>query len=83
MKALGGTPLDIDLAPFLETVRLLYGGPWVAVRYLAIRDLFQAHPDAAFAPVREIIGGGRVYSAADTFVHLYRLRGLRRMCDVV
>ncbi|MCX7693526.1 allophanate hydrolase [Tepidimonas taiwanensis] len=83
MKALGGTPVDIDLAPFLETARLLYGGPWVAERYLAIRDFFEAYPDAVFAPVREIIGGGRRYSAADTFAHLYRLRGLKRVCDAV
>ena len=83
MKALGGTPVAVDLAPFLDTARLLYGGPWVAERYLAIRDFFDAQPDKVFPPVREIIAGGRSISAADTFAHLYRLRAFKRVCDAV
>jgi allophanate hydrolase len=83
LKSLGGTPVEIDFAPFLETARLLYGGPWVAERYLAIRDFFDAQPDKVFPPVREIIGGGRAISAADTFAHLYKLRALKRTCDAV
>ena len=83
LQALGGTPVAIDLAPFLETARLLYGGPWVAERYLAIRDFFDAQPDKVFPPVREIIAGGSDISAADTFAHLYRLRALKRVCDAV
>ena len=83
MKSLGGTPVEIDLAPFLETARLLYGGPWVAERYLAIRDFFDAQPEKVFPPVREIIAGGREYSAADTFAHLYKLRDYKRACDRV
>jgi len=82
-KALGGTPVAVDLAPFLETARLLYGGPWVAERYLAIRDFFDAQPDKVFPPVREIIAGGRDISAADTFAHLYKLRAYKRVCDAV
>jgi len=83
MQALGGTPVEVDLAPFLDTARLLYGGPWVAERYLAIRDFFDAQPDKVFLPVREIIGGGRAIGAADTFAHLYKLRALKRTCDAV
>ena len=83
MQALGGTPVEIDLAPFLETARLLYGGPWVAERYLAIREFFDTHADAVFPPVREIIAGGRDVSAADTFAHLYKLRVFKRVCDAV
>ncbi|MHB1145737.1 MAG: allophanate hydrolase [Thiobacillus sp.] len=83
LKTLGGTPVEVDLAPFLETARLLYGGPWVAERYLAIRDFFDAQPENVFPPVREIIAGGRDVSAADTFAHLYTLRALKRVCDAV
>src|SRR5512143_592859 len=83
LKSLGGTPVEVDLAPFLDTARLLYGGPWVAERYLAIRDFFDAQPDRVFPPVREIIAGGSKLSAADTFAHLYRLRELKRACDAV
>ncbi|WP_310448341.1 allophanate hydrolase [Thiobacillus sp.] len=83
MQALGGTPVEIDFAPFLQTARLLYGGPWVAERYLAIRDFFDAQADKVFPPVREIIAGGRAISAADTFAHLYTLRAFKRVCDAV
>ena len=83
MKSLGGTPVGVDLEPFLDTARLLYGGPWVAERYLAIRDFFDAQSDKIFPPVREIIAGGRDYSAADTFAHLYKLRAAKRVCDEV
>ena len=83
VKSLGGTPVEVDLAPFLDTARLLYGGPWVAERYLAIRDFFDAQPDKVFPPVREIIAGGRNVSAADTFAHLYKLRAFKRVCDAV
>ncbi|MBW8370887.1 MAG: allophanate hydrolase [Thiobacillus sp.] len=83
MESLGGTPVEVDLAPFLDTARLLYGGPWVAERYLAIRDFFDAQSDTVFPPVREIIAGGRDISAADTFAHLYKLREFKRVCDAV
>jgi allophanate hydrolase len=83
LKSLGGTPVDIDFTPFLETARLLYGGPWVAERYLAIRDFFDAQADKVFPPVREIIGGGRDIGATTTFAHLYKLREYKRICDAV
>lgn len=83
LKSLGGTPVEIDLAPFLEAARLLYGGPWVAERYLAIRDFFDAWSEQVFPPVREIIAGGRDIGAADTFAHLYKLRAFKRVCDAV
>jgi allophanate hydrolase len=83
LKALGGKVAEVDLAPFLETARLLYGGPWVAERYLAIRDFFDVQSDKVFPPVREIIDGGRSISAADAFAHLYKLRALKRTCDAV
>jgi allophanate hydrolase len=83
MQTLGGTPVEVDLVPFLEAARLLYGGPWVAERYLAIRDFFEAQSDKIFPPVREIIAGGREASAADTFAHFYRLRAFKRTCDAV
>jgi len=83
MQELGGAVVEVDLAPFLETARLLYGGPWVAERYLAIRDFFDVQSDKVFPPVRAIIAGGRSYSAADTFNHLYKLRAAKRICDAV
>ena len=36
LASLGGEALDIDYAPFREAARLLYDGPWLAERHLAI-----------------------------------------------
>lgn len=83
LTRLGGEPVEIDLTPFLEAARLLYGGPWVAERYVAIRDFFEAQAEAVFPPVREIIAGSRHYTAADAFTGIYRLRELQRICQSV
>ena len=43
--SLGATLVEFDLEPFYETARLLYEGPWVAERYLVIRDLLASSPE--------------------------------------
>ena len=83
LKALGGTAVEIDLTPFLEAARLLYEGPWVAERYVAIKDFIDAQPEAVFPPVRTIIEGGRGKTAADAFAASYKLKALKRVCDAV
>ena len=82
-RDLGGEAIEIDLDPFLEAARLLYGGPWVAERYAAIQQFFDSHSDQIVAPVREIIAGAKAYSAADAFNGEYRLRLLKRQADQV
>ena len=82
-RDLGGEAIEIDLDPFLEAARLLYGGPWVAERYAAIQQFFDSHSDQIVAPVREIIAGAKGYSAADAFNGEYRLRLLKRQADQV
>ena len=77
--ALGATPVECDLEPFYETARLLYEGPWVAERYLVIRNLLASSPDAIHPVTREITAAGSRPTAADTFAALYRLQALRRI----
>ena len=77
--ALGATLIGIDLEPFYETARLLYEGPWVAERYLVIRNLLASSPDAIHPVTREITIAGARISAAETFAALYRLQALRRI----
>jgi allophanate hydrolase len=81
LRALGGEAVEIDFAPFLETARLLYEGPWIAERYAAIQQFFEPHSDQVIAPVRELIAGAQRYSAADAFNGLYHLRRLKRQAD--
>jgi allophanate hydrolase len=83
MQALGAEIVEIDFSPFLETAGLLYGGPWVAERYAAIRHFFDLHSDEVFPPVREIIAGAHRYSAADAYNSVYDLRTFKRRADRV
>ncbi len=79
--ALGATLVEFDLEPLYETARLLYEGPWVAERYLVIRDLLASSPNAIHPVTREITIAGARLSAADTFAALYRLQALRRVAE--
>lgn len=78
---LGATLVGFDLEPFYETARLLYEGPWVAERYLVIRNLLASSPDSIHPVTREIAAGGARLTAADTFAALYRLQALRRVAE--
>jgi allophanate hydrolase len=75
--ALGAELAEFDLEPFYETARLLYEGPWVAERYLVIRNLLASSPDSIHPVTREITAAGARLSAAETFSALYRLQSLR------
>ncbi|MFZ5784335.1 MAG: allophanate hydrolase [Pseudomonadota bacterium] len=79
LKALGGTAVEIDYAPFRDAASLLYAGPWVAERTAAVGDFIeQAGEDAGIWPVtRKIVTGGRAYSAVDAFRGQYRLADLK------
>jgi allophanate hydrolase len=80
-SALGATLVGFDLEPLYETARLLYEGPWLAERYLVVRDLLASSPDAIHPVTREITIAGARPSAADTFAALYRLQSLRKTVE--
>jgi allophanate hydrolase len=75
-KALGATIVPLDMTPFNDTARLLYHGPWVAERWLAIRDLHERDPEAILPVIREVIAGKPLPDAAETFAARYRLAEL-------
>jgi allophanate hydrolase len=79
--ALGAELVEFDMEPFYETARLLYEGPWVAERYLVIRNLLASSPDAIHKVTREIIAAGSRLTAAEAFSALYRLQALRKIAE--
>ncbi len=83
LTALGGERVEIDFSLFLEAARLLYEGPWLAERYVAIREFIESSPDALHPVTRAIIEKGRDPSAADVFTAMYRLAALRRAVEPV
>lgn len=75
-QALGATIVPLDMTPFYETARLLYDGPWVAERFLAVRGLLARDPEAILPVIRQVIAGRPLPDAADTFAAQYRLAEL-------
>ncbi len=78
-RALGGTPVEIDYAPFRDAAQLLYSGPWVAERTAAVGAFIEGAGEAAgvWPVTRQIVLGGRKYSAVDAFEGQYRLAALK------
>lgn len=83
LERLGAKRVTVDFAPFLAAARLLYEGPWVAERYVAIREFLEKNPQALHPVTREIIAGGAKPRAADAFAAQYRLQALIREAEPV
>jgi allophanate hydrolase len=81
LKQLGCNIVEIDMEPFYETARLLYEGPWVAERTVAVGDLLPSNPEALHPVTREIVAGGLKPTAVDTFKAFYRLEELKRVTE--
>ncbi len=79
LTALGGTPVEVDLRPFLAAAKLLYNGPWIAERTAAIGPFLAGHRAAMDPVVASIIAGGGNYSAVDTFNAIYELHALKQL----
>jgi allophanate hydrolase len=78
LEALGGERVELDFGPFFETARLLYEGPWVAERWLVVRELLARKPEAVHPVTRRVVEKAASFSAADAFAATYRLQALRR-----
>ncbi len=79
LKAMGGTAVEFDYTAFRDAAQLLYNGPWVAERTAAVGAfLEEIHEGAGVWPeTRQIILGGREYSAVDAFEGQYELAELK------
>ena len=77
-EALGGTPVPVDYAPFVEAGSMLYGGAWIAERFASVGAFIATHPEAVLPTTAEIISRSQRFQAADVFAQLYRLAEIRR-----
>jgi allophanate hydrolase len=78
MERLGGTPVEIDYAVFMEAQRLLYEGPFLAERSVSIEDLIAGHEDSLHPATRTILQSAFEWTAKDTFKAIHRLAQLKR-----
>ncbi len=82
LAELGAAIVEVDIEPFYAAARLLYEGPWVAERYLAVKTLINSSPESLHPITRQIIAAGAHPTAADAFAAFYQLEELRRARDL-
>jgi len=78
LAALGGEPVRFDYEPFRKAASLLYSGPWVAERLVALKEFLALHPAAIEPTVGGIISGAGRYTVVEAFEAAYALEALRR-----
>ena len=78
LESIGGEKITVDFSPFLNAARLLYEGPWVAERYVAIEELINSRPETLLPVINSIIGGGKNKTAADVFKAEYKMQAYRK-----
>jgi len=90
LEEIGGTQIQIDLSPFISAAKLLYEGPWVTERFVAIRDFLKEKPESVFPVTRKIIEDGEAPAASALFEAQYKLADCKRLatqemekCDLV
>ena len=83
VQAMGGAPVEVDIAPLLDAARLLYEGPWVAERTAAVETLLKTRPAAIHPVVRGILQGGLAMTAVAAFKADYQLRAHQRAAEAI
>ena len=80
---LGGKKVEVDFSPFLSAAKLLYEGPWVAERYVAIEETITKKTGALLPVIKQIIGGAVKHRATDVFKSQYQLQHLKKITDAI
>jgi allophanate hydrolase len=77
LEHLGGRRQEVDFRPFREAGRMLFDGPWIAERAIAVGGFVAANADAVLPVTRGIIAGAARWSAVDVFTAHHRLLELK------
>ena len=83
MESIGGVKQVMDFTPFLEAAILLYEGPWVAERYVAIEEIITQQADELLPVIRTIIGSAEDKTAVDAFKAEYKMQLYREQAKVL
>ena len=74
---------EVPFQAWLDTAKLLYGGAWVAERYVAVETFIQKHEQQMDPTVGAIIAGARNLSAADAYKGSYALQKAQRQTQLI
>ena len=81
MQKLGGVKRVVDFTPFKEAAKLLYDGPWIAERYVAIENIISRQPDKLLPVISAIIGSAESKTATEAFKAEYQLQIYRKQAN--
>ncbi len=82
-RELGVVVLPIDMSTLRDVAALLYDGPWISERYLALADVLRDNADAVHPTVRAIVSPGGDVLAQDMFRGLHKLARLRKTAEAI
>lgn len=78
LEAMGGTRVEVDFTPFEETQKVLYGGPFIAERAVAMDAVVERYREALHPVTRMILDSSTTHSAKDVFTAMHRVAALKR-----
>lgn len=81
LESIDGKAFEIDFEPFKQSANLLYSGPWVAERYIAIKELITKTPEVLNETIKTIISSGEKKDAINYFESEYILKTNRKKVD--
>src|SRR5688572_16145083 len=81
LTELGGVPTTIDYTPFRAAAELLYQGPWVAERFVAVGKHIVEKTATIDSTVARIILSATEHRAEDAYRAAYRLEELKRAAE--
>jgi allophanate hydrolase len=82
-ERMGGRAVETDFTPLFEAANLLYFGPWVSERYIAVKEILENKPESLIDVTRTIIASGKSKSAEEYFNAEYKLKACKRQSDTV
>jgi allophanate hydrolase len=83
LSSMGAELVPVNFEPMHELASLLYSGPWVAERYLAIEEFIRVKADQMDPVVRSIIEPASGYTALDVFRSEYQRSALVKTMNEV
>jgi len=83
MQVIGGIKREIDFSVFSDAASLLYQGPWVAERYVAIEKIISQQADELLPVIKTIISSAKDKTAIDAFKAEYKLQHYRQKAHAI
>lgn len=81
LEKIGGKKIELDFSDLFDAAKLLYQGPWVAERYLAIQGLLESQADEIHPVIREIVEPAKSLTALETFSAQYSLQAFKQKSE--